>query len=330
MSHESPRLYRRNGKVKTNTVYFDQNIWSMLTNLWQQDSQQFKSTYQSLIANNTFNYVYSIINVKETLKRDIIEHIGNELAIISDICNNQLLKETGEIILCSPVSLIPEIEQGNYIQDRLSAAIPNSAINDTKDLVALKIVQNNIPPHKAVNEVLNSAFSKLSMLRGPIDFGEFDDVTKKLSAEIKNLYLERGASLGDEKSAEIYFKELEAVLEEVIFNSKKLATQAMNSKSGEEFLETILLANPNIAWKNSAITGILDALQYWPDSPRLMTKKGVNTDMEDAGHAKYGALCDYFISNDKHLRIRMEASRAKLKLGTAVLSFEQFISQVNK
>jgi hypothetical protein len=94
-------------------IYFDQNVWSNLTDLRKHDTAEYAAYVERIIKFKNLEVVYSLVNVKETLRRAYPADIELELAIISEITSNRLMHENGQIVVTPPKLLSPKIALAN-------------------------------------------------------------------------------------------------------------------------------------------------------------------------------------------------------------------------
>jgi hypothetical protein len=309
-------------------VYFDQNVWSHLTSLKRNDIGLYTILRNRLEGNSNLSVVYSKTNIKETLKRDIVEHIEEEFVVITEISKNNLMLQNGEVIKCNPQGLFSELNQDNYLREKLSKAVEVYIENRPIIDASLKRVQNNIPTENAVDSIINSFWIKIKGTNTNINFTQFDDITSSLRQEIKNLLIEKARNEEEKIFAIEYAQKFDSLLVAAFELGKQKTVEAMKTENGQDFLATILSVNPSKSWRISAVSGLLGAMQYWPDDKNILQKKGTDFDYDDSSHTEYSAFCKYFISNDNHLLKRVDASSKKLNMETVIVNFKKFMEMI--
>jgi len=308
-------------------IYFDQNVWSNLTDLRKHDTAEYEAYVKCITKLKNQAVVYSLVNVKETLRRDYQADRELELAIISEITSNRYMQENGQIVVTPPNLLFSKIALADYLFSQFSECtkkyVPqnNSAIDPS-----IKRAQNNIPINTAADEVLHKFISQIGKQKDAVDFSLLDMICSSLDQKAGELCKEHAKISGDYEEA----KKCAAAISFVLTFSKEMAKvktkEALRKNDASDFISTILSVNPDPAWQTGVIQEVLGAFQYNPDDPKMLQKKGVNVDMDDSAHAGYAPFCTYFVSDDMHFRKRTEAAARYLKSDTIFFTYKQFIN----
>ena len=201
-------------------IYFDQNVWSNLTDLRKHDTAEYEAYVERIAKLKNLEVVYSLVNVKKTLRRNYPAEIERELAIISEITSNCLMQENGKIVVTTPMLLSSKIALDNYLFLQFSECtkkyVPqnNSAIDPS-----IKRKQNDIPINTAADEVLHKFISQIGKQKDTVDFSLLDMICSSLDQKIKELCKERAKVLGDYEGVE----KCAAAISSVLTFSKEMA-----------------------------------------------------------------------------------------------------------
>ena len=188
---------------------------------------------------------------------------------------------------------------------------------------------NYLPPENALKTVTENFIKNTPKDSANYDNSIIEKIIHNLLKETLS-QLERYVPYNDEKYTNIK-KEIFSICEDYLItkvntNAKRFA-EAANS---ENFLDTVLSQFQNESEKIALSQALAGIFGYFQDSKRVMKQKQKSVDMEDYEHSKFIPYCKYFVTNDKHLLKRLQASTAILKIQTEILSFEDFISEIKR
>lgn len=316
--------------MKSQTVYFDNSIWSLLTRLFINSPGTYRE-YQIKIENRQDIFIcYSAVNVRETIRRDIEEHLHAEVCIINELSQGRFLEKDGSIVESSFEEVVPRVEAQNEMISRLETVFDTSENDQVNDFGLDKIEQNNYPPETAIDMVFKNAFEAINGLPKKDSSIALDRIKEDLLAKINEMLIE---SFSSSESADVvnsimvFFR---AALDAVFTEGLDATSKVLNSKNSGDFLENLISVNDDDSWKNMVLAGLLQVFQFHPDSKKVLEKKGKQIDNDDYEHVGYATYCDLFVTKDTRLAKRYQAILEKRKLKNNVISFQEFISMLDQ
>ena len=313
------------GHVALNTtVYFDNNVWSRLTELCLNEGRGRVVDYAERIKKLKLLIVYSHENVKESMKRPIPDQVFTELWVMSCVTDNCFVDGKGELSRRNPFEvrqqIANEIPVVQMMISEFQEALQELQISVGQDSASVEFMNrhfdskklNNLPPEEATtaifkifhNIILNETAASSPAVPDKAALSRFFDRIVILMGNMirKNIPVGIHENLLDGYLLAIRERLSDAIKTVGMKNNLEFAAQATNFT--ELFTSFGIPGNMTPA----TVSGILQAFQYWPDQPKLLKKKKTVVDVEDLVHASVGLSCTYFVTNDKHLRIRLLAA----------------------
>ena len=313
-------------------VYLD---WGVISNLKKEENLELKNFLTA--HKNSIFCPYTPTHFNDLLKslNDFNQLIHADLNTIESICGaNFLDHQNGKFI---------QFEQNvhSYFEERKSMEPSsmkeniNQAIEILNEDPELKKILENTKIDLGLSKENMDIFSKISpnsnvdgislfdCLRDVSEFSDsltFDrDFYKNFRDIIKESGFKLPQNFGNWKP------------QDVVKNMDNFLAQFKNDMTYQEYVEYVCSKNPNAQnsryefYTNAYL--LFDLLGFKPDKLKKETDNMQNI-LNDANHSFFSAYCDYFIVQDKILKLKTEALFSYLKIQTAVVSPDEFLIKI--
>ncbi len=316
-------------------IYLD---WNVFSNLKKDEFLNFK---QKILSHKTkLLFPYSPAHFHDLMKSFSPENkmFWNDLNTLDEISEKHLLrweKKRTMCLFCKPSQYFKDIKDNhnepieydiNSLFDQLDEFGKELGLGKYGKMLKT-LFKNQIVPIEINNEnreVLNQMFPNLksnsNMLEFFSDIGLFSENfigSRPFYKEFRKTLNEKGfkieANSGNWNEKEVvenineYLNSFETNL--TFIDYVQTAFKYREPTTRFEFFKTAYL--------------FLDIIGFKSDKLKKPTDTAKNI-VVDSEHAFYGAHCDYFVVNDKNLRIKSKVLYSEFKIPTKILSFEEF------
>lgn len=324
------------------TLYLDTNSWSKISELLISDKLKYRNLLNSVDRNVELQVLYSKINVKETLKRSIQDHIQNDFTTYRDFAKCRLLDIHGYVKIVDPERVKALLIEDELVANSLKplfdhlveeqVGVKKDGSSGVKNAFSSEIL-NNVPKDKIITE-LEKLINESIINQGggnPHPTISFDN---ELLESIVKENIKRSTTgirpiPNQEEIESRYAKVFSNFIQRIIGLSSNLLNESSNGKIGVDMFSSLYNAIPEKRIMTALFTGLLGTLQYYPDSKKLLEKKGIVIDMDDISHVTCASHCNIFVTNDSKFVKRALAAMEKTKLNMKIIGIDDFYDLAN-
>lgn len=309
-------------------VYLDWNVFVQLKN------EQHKELKDILYNNEKFIIPFSTSHIGDIFssyneEEGITEYIDSDLQFISDLTKNFCLYNNGKTIVSgfySPKELFQQkIDDKDLMQnpfDFINEACSELGISNPFNLI------KNMP----LESIFAQNSASINLLPGLKDNLTFGGLVESIIKMQKSLNEEEG------------YKDLRKILQsELDINKDKISNlkdpislietsykkQNINQK---DFLKEHFENKTAPNWFNDIINEYINLDMHGYHEDKVTTKGRKETfknTTEDALHAAFASMCNFYVTNDKKSYIKTKQVYEKLGLNTIVMKPDEFIENYN-